>query len=212
MGKSSFLKLLTYPTIWQQYGQDYNQAVVVFIDCQSLEPFKIPDFWYNILVTIKNNFSFLKTSIHTLLEKPEATVDDLVIILRLLNDQGKFLVLLIDNYDVTLRPNSQYTKADIDTFVSQCRTLAQSEEQNISIVVTSSRRLSQIGPELTPDKSPWYNGYLFENLKPFTNQEVNLLLDRSESLLGWKQAIRKIADGNPALLQKACFLLYEELV
>ncbi|MFM7793721.1 MAG: ATP-binding protein, partial [Microcystis panniformis] len=116
--------------------------------------------------------------------------------MRLLKEQGKFLVLLIDNYDVTLRPNSQYTKADIDTFVSQCRTLAQSEEQNISIVVTSSRRLSQIGPELTPDKSPWYNGYLFENLKPFTNQEVNLLLDRSESLLGWKQAIRKIADGN----------------
>jgi hypothetical protein len=212
MGKSSFLKLLTYPTIWEQCGQDYNQAVVVFIDCQSLEPFKISDFWRNILVTIKNNFSFLKTSIDTLSEKPEATVNDLLIILRLLKEQGKFLVLLIDNYDVTLRPNSQYTKADIDTFVSQCRTLAQSEEQNISIVVTSSRRLSQIGPELTPDKSPWYNGYLFENLKPFTNQEVNLLLDRSESLLGWKQAIRKIADGNPALLQNACFLLYEELV
>jgi hypothetical protein len=210
MGKSSFLKLLTYPIIWEQCGQDYNQAVVVFIDCQSLEPFKISDFWRNILVTIKNNFSFLKTSIDTLSEKPEATVNDLLIILRLLKEQGKFLVLLIDNYDVTLRPNSQYTKADIDTFVSQCRTLAQSEEQNISIVVTSSRRLSQIGPELTPDKSPWYNGYLFENLKPFTNQEVNLLLDRSESLLGWKQAIRKIADGNPALLQNACFLLYEE--
>ncbi|MFM7716527.1 MAG: ATP-binding protein, partial [Microcystis sp.] len=38
------------------------------------------------------------------------------------------------------------------------------------------------------------------------------LLARSESLLGWKQAIRKIADGNPALLQNACSLLYEELV
>ncbi|AKV69315.1 hypothetical protein VL20_4388 [Microcystis panniformis FACHB-1757] len=66
MGKSSFLKLLTYPIIWEQCGQDYNQAVVVFIDCQSLEPFKISDFWRNILVTIKNNFSFLKTSIDRL--------------------------------------------------------------------------------------------------------------------------------------------------
>ena len=79
------------------------------------------------------------------------------------------------------------------------------------MIVTSSRRLTEIGPKLTPDKSPWYNNYLFRHLKPFNDQEVNLLFAESESILAYKQAIRKIADGNPALLQNACYLLYEEI-
>lgn len=213
MGKSSFLELLTSPIIWQKYGLDSTQAIIVLFDCQSIEPFKAYEFWHNILEEIKNNFPILKIDIDTFLEQGKNTNNNMGNILRGLGDPNKYLVLLIDNYDVALRPNSQHTEADIEAFVSQCRTIANPDlrRQYMSMIVTSSRRLSEIGFRITPDKSPWYNHYPFRHLKPFTDEEVDILLAKSENLLAWKEAIRKIADGNPALLQNACYLLYEEL-
>lgn len=213
MGKSSFLQLLTYPVVWQQNGLDPTKTVIVLFDCQNIEPFKASDFWRNILVEISHNFLALKTDIDSLLEKDKNTKDHLINILRKLIKQNKSLLLLIDNYDVALRSNSEHTEAEIIAFVSECRTIAisKTEGEHISMIVTSSRRLSEIGPQLTLGSSPWYNQYAFRHIKPFTDAEVDILLAKNQSLSTWKEAIRKIADGNPALLQNACYLLHEEI-
>lgn len=216
MGKSSFLQVLTSPVIWQKYSQDFSLAVIVLFDCQSIEPFNVSRFWRGILESIKYVSPNLTTDIDPLLQKEQNSMSDLRLILHKISEQNQYLVLLIDNYDVTLRCHSQYDQGSLDTFLGEWRTFllgpsSQGKSQPLSAIVTSSRPLDKIGPKLTPDKSPWYNHYLYRSIKPFSDQETDAFFSQNQSVLAWKEPIRKIADGNPALLQNACFLLYEEL-
>lgn len=97
--------------------------------------------------------------------------------------------------------------------MSQCRTVASSSEERkyLTMIVASSRRLNQLGPRLTPDKSPWYNHYEFRQLKPFTAREVESLLFGLPMTPALLECIREIADGHPALLQNAGSILYDIL-
>ena len=147
-----------------------------------------------------------------LIDRGEMNKDCLRSILRNLGKHNKFLLLLIDDYDVALRPNEDYSDQDIAVFLSDCRNLAShsKERQFLSVVVTSLRRLNELGPKLQPNGSPWYNHYLFQPLKPFTETEAIALLGGLPMTPGLKAAIRDIADGSPALLQTAGYLLFRE--
>ncbi|NEQ69519.1 MAG: ATP-binding protein, partial [Symploca sp. SIO2D2] len=119
----------------------------------------------------------------------------------------------VDDYDAALRTNDNYNKADIEAFLYGCRNLANSEQESkyLSMIVASSRRLTELGPPLTPGQSPWYNHYLFLRLKPFTDREFDALLAGMLITPALRDKIREIADGNPTLLQNAAYLLYQEL-
>ena len=177
IGKTSFLELLRTAQTWQLQGCDPSKAVIVLVNCLSLSPFTRYGFWRKALSRIKDKLDdnpALTTEVEGLLTKETTTIDDLLKILRNLGQEDKFLVLLVDDYDVVFRPHAQYTEADIEVFLSECRSLANSsrERKYISMIVASSRPLNELGPKLSPDKSPWYNHYLFQSLKPFTDAEV----------------------------------------
>lgn len=216
IGKTSFLELLTAPQTWQDRGHDPSTAVIVMIDCLSIYPFTGSGFWRKILSLMKNELEGeqeLQGAIDVLLQKAHNSHDDLAEILHQLGEQERFLVLLVDNYDAALRIDEQYSAADMEKFLSQCRTIAYSSEQRkyLSMIVASSRRLNELGPRLTPDKSPWYNHYLFRQIKPFTDSEIDKLLVDMPRTPALRDGIREIADGHPVLLQNAGYLLYEEL-
>lgn len=78
------------------------------------------------------------------------------------------------------------------------------------MVVSSLRSLTEIGPNLTLNSSPWYNHYLFQPLKPLTNNEVAILLGGMPMTPSLRDGIIEIAGGHPALLQNAGFLLYSK--
>jgi len=121
--------------------------------------------------------------------------------------------LLVDDYDVVMRENSQYKLENIEEFLGECRSLAHHSEEHkyLSMIVTSLRRLNEISPTLTPGKSPWYNHYLFVPLKPFTEKEVVNILSGLPMTPKLRDRIREIADSNPTLLQNAGFILYNKL-
>jgi hypothetical protein len=79
------------------------------------------------------------------------------------------------------------------------------------MVVTSLRRLNELGPRLLPGSSPWYNHYLFLPLKPFSEVEVMALLAGLPMTPSLRDGIKEMCDGHPALLQNAAHLLYREL-
>ncbi|NEO42077.1 MAG: ATP-binding protein [Moorea sp. SIOASIH] len=216
IGKTSFLELLTSPDVWHLQGQDPEAAVIVLLNCLSIQPFNADSFWRQILIESKSQLDSnprLQTDIDQLLDQDKVTSINLKQLLRKLGEYHKFLLLLVDDYDVALRTNDGYQEADLEAFVNECRSIANSGEERkyISMIVASSRRLSELGPQLTPDKSPWYNHYLFQPLKPFTDNEVAALLLGMPITPALREGIREIADGNPALLQNAGYLLYQEL-
>ena len=216
LGKSSFLYQLTLPEIWQLYGQDRLEAVIVSLSCKSFPFFSDAGFWQKVLELIQNKLDSipnLQADIDRLLAKEKNTVDDLRRVLHRLGQQNKYLVLLVDDYDVALCPNHKYTEADIESFVSECRSIACSadERKYLSMIVTSSRMLNELGPKLTPEKSPWFNHYLFRQLKPFTDSEVDALFTDMPINSALKDKIRELAGENPFLLQNAGYILYEKL-
>jgi len=216
IGKSSFLEQLASPQVWQLRGHDPSEAVIILFSCLSIHPFSASGFWREVLSLIRdglNSIPALQAEIDTLLEKGEASKDGLRQLLRQLGKQKKFLVLLVDDYDAALRPQEQYTETDIAAFMSECRNLAyhSQERKYLSMVVTSLRRLNELGAQLTPDGSPWYNHYLFQPLKLFTETEVAALLGCMPMTPALRDGIREIAGGHPALLQIAGYLLYQEL-
>ncbi|MHC5860663.1 hypothetical protein [Nostoc sp.] len=129
------------------------------------------------------------------------------------------MVLLVDDYDAALIQNQEYSEENMQQFLSECRNLAVHLEpkRNISIIVTSKKRLNDLGPRLNPNASPWYNHYLFRQIKPFDNTEIEQFLQpflqpfNKPITTELQQAIGEIAGGHPSLLQIASFLLYQEL-
>lgn len=214
MGKSSLLRLLATPEAWQMRGHNISEVAIATVSCLTLSPFSAASFWRKVLNEIKSKAdsgSSLQLAVDRLLQKARNTSNDLAIALRELGKSNRFLVLLVDDYDVALRTHAQYSDADIETFLSECRSIATAEDGRLSTVVTSSRRLSDLSPKLTPDKSPWYNHYLFRQLKPLTDTEVSALFAGIPITLAIQEGIREMADGNPTLLQNAGYLLYEKM-
>ncbi|MEH2114509.1 ATP-binding protein [Nostoc sp.] len=217
-GKTSFLVKLASPDTWKQYGLDSSIAVRVRFSCDEVEPFTPFSFWKKLLSLLKDNLDSepeLQGNINTVLTESRASIDSLRQLLVELAQRGKLLVLLIDDYDVALVQTQEYSEENMQQFLSECRNLAvyAQPRQNISMIVTSKKRLNDLGPRLNPNASPWYNHYLFRQIKPFDNMEIEQFLQPFNKPItaDLRQVIGEISGGHPSLLQIASFLLYQEL-
>ncbi len=221
MGKSSLLNLLTYPEIWQERGQDYSKAFIVYFNCSDLNPFTPSAFWRKVLNVLKDeveNNNQLTVFIDELLQEDRIEKGDIRRVLRTIRqqDQDKFLLLLIDDYDSALHANHQYTEVEMLTFLSEFRNLAIDRQvrRNICTIVTTFRRLNELGPALPPSGSPWYNHYAFQPIKPYSKAEViqEFFTSTSPRFIRIKESLQegvlKITDGHPQLLQNAGHLLH----
>ncbi|MFM7370503.1 MAG: AAA family ATPase, partial [Sphaerospermopsis kisseleviana] len=214
MGKTSFLRKLASEQALREHGIKPSEVVVVLLYCQDIRDFTPAGFWQEILNLLHNqldNEPQLQAEIKPLLEKP-ATSRIIRQALRKLDQNGKFLLLLIDDFDTALVTHEQYTETEMETFLAECRSLAvhAEESQYLSMIVTSLQPLSELGPQLNPHASPWYNHYLFQSLKLFNTSELVEILNiiKPATLRG---EIIKITGGHPSLVQIAGFLIYQEI-
>ncbi|NEQ80601.1 MAG: ATP-binding protein [Moorea sp. SIO2I5] len=216
MGKTSFLEFLASPQVWKDYEQDPSKAVIVLLSCESIQPFTASGFWQEVFRLLQEELDSdpdLQEQIQTLLNQGKATTRGMRKVLKQLGKRHKFLVLLVDDYDGALRENQHYSHAEMETFVTECRSIAyhSPERKYLSMIVASLRPLNELGPALNPNSSPWYNHYLFQSLKPFTDPDINQLMAGIPITPTLRDLIREIAGGHPALLQIAGSLLYREL-
>ncbi|MBW4526353.1 MAG: ATP-binding protein [Phormidium tanganyikae FI6-MK23] len=215
IGKTSFLEMIAAPQTWTFRAQDPTKAVIVLLSCLGVSPFNAANFWREVFLLLKEALTDepeIQKEVEDYLDRQTASKDNLRSILRLLGKREKFLLLLIDDYDVALQPNPSYTEQDAANFLSDCRNLAShaKESQYLASIVTSLRRLNEAGIKLKPGESPWYNHYLFQPLKPFNETDAAALLGGLPLTPALKDGIRDIADGSPALLQVAGYLLFRE--
>ncbi|NEO40978.1 MAG: AAA family ATPase [Moorea sp. SIOASIH] len=216
MGKTSFLELLASPEVWQEYGQDPSQAVMVLLSCESIQPFTASRFWEKVLTELIDKLDSepdLESDLETLLDHGKANARAMRQVLRKLGKRNKFLVLLVDDYDAALVESQHYTQADMETFLTECRTVAyhSKERKYLAMIVASLRRLNELGPPFNPNSSPWYNHYLFQSLKPLTETEVEQLMASIPITPALRDVIKDMAGGHPALLQIAGSLLFRGL-
>ncbi|MEM9543592.1 MAG: AAA family ATPase, partial [Cyanobacteria bacterium P01_E01_bin.42] len=220
MGKSSLLKLLTYPQVWRDRGQNSDPYFIIYLNCTSINPFTSRGFWEEVLNLLREEAEAeeeLQNAIAEVLQEEEIDRSNLRRILRQVGKCGKYLLLLLDDYDTALRPNDRYTESEMLAFLSEFRNLAVHGKtcQYLSTIVTTFRRLSELGPKILPNGSPWYNHYLFHPIKPYREDEVKTaFFDGSSKYLmpiksNLHEGVVRITGGHPALLQNAGYLLYD---
>ncbi|MDZ8183940.1 MAG: ATP-binding protein [Nostoc sp. ChiSLP02] len=219
MGKSSFLEQLISLEVWEKHQLDSSQAVIVFLNCQSIIPFTPSGFWQEVLSNLKDKLESepsLQIEVENFLNKGQTTKESLRQVLRKLGKKHKFVVLLVDNFDAALISNAHYTEADMQEFLSECRNLAvhSQERKHLSMIVSSLKRLSELGPKLNTKASPWYNHYLFQSLKPLTDTEIDKLISKAFDVqlqAELKSLIPSITGKHPALLQIIGSIIYRNL-
>ncbi|MBW4644232.1 MAG: AAA family ATPase [Goleter apudmare HA4340-LM2] len=217
MGKSSFLRFIAEPQTWIDRQYDHSQALIVLLNCSTINPFTPGAFWREILSKLREKVEgnvALRSPIEVILQQLSIQKSDVQRVLRLIGQQQQFLVLLLDDYHAALVANANYTEEEMTNFLSEFRNLAINGEESryLSTIVTSLRRLNELGPEIKFNASPWYNHYLFQPLKPFTQNDVAswfYLSDRITQEL--HDGVHEVAGQHPALLQTAYYLLYNNL-
>ena len=217
IGKSSFLNVLADPQAWQVRGYDPTGAVIVRLSCLDIVPFSSTAFWTEVITQIKDyaDDDTVQQEAQMALTQGNTNKDGLRQVLRELGKRNRYLVLLLDDYDNAIRPQTGYDDNAIASFVSDCRNLCSHarESQYLSMVLTTLRRLNELGPKLQPGSSPWYNHYLFLPIKTFNDNEVSALLGDINFLMtpDLRDGIREMTNGHPALIQSAGNLLHREL-
>src|ERR1700691_188090 len=215
LGKSSLLSAVERPETWQTRGLDPSVATVVSLNCGDFSPFTRQAFWRSVLERLDNTGDAgLQQLVTAGLNKSAPGRDDLQKVLAFLMKQSRLLVMLLDDFDAALRPGENHSENDVLKMKADLRALCNEfGTKCLSQIVTSFHRLTDLGPELLPTGSPWYNQYLFLPLKPFTDEDAGTLFDRMSPAWSLTQAqrdwIRELTDGHPALLQNACYLLWK---
>ena len=132
-----------------------TDAIIVCLSCLDIRPFKKAEFWRKILNYLRKELHeepYFKSHLESLEKKTEITNDDLEQVLEQIGRTDRYLLLLLDDYDVALRPHEEYTEVEMENFLFQCRYLAYSSPQSyhLSMVVSSLRRLNELGSSSSP--------------------------------------------------------------
>jgi Cdc6-like AAA superfamily ATPase len=181
MGKSSLLKYIQSSNFWEEKGLKFSDALIVYHNCEVSPTPKT--FWQELLKELRNKAegdTDLQEKIDGVLEKEEIGIRDIRQILKHIGEKDKFLLLLLDDYHGILSTPESYSKdheksQEMQTFLSGLRNLAvhSTEGQYFSTVVAAFQKLNELGPEVPRGGSPWYNHYVYVDLKPFTQKDID---------------------------------------
>ena len=183
MGKTSLLHYIASPEVWRKYGLEPSQVLVVYVDCQVLMPFSPKLFWQSILLELEGLMEG-DTEVSKLIAYIQSmetiSWQDLRKLFQILNKRGRFLVLLLDEFDVALQPHEGYSEGNIRALRrDMCNIIPDNLQRDLLsyVVATRQNRLSDVGPSLT-ESDVWYRYYPYEFLllKPFDENETRELL------------------------------------
>jgi hypothetical protein len=224
IGKSSLLKYIQSSNFWDEKGLNFSEALIIYHNCEVSPTPKT--FWQEVLKELRNEAeddTDLQDKIDGVLEKEEIGIRDIRQILKHIGEKDKFLLLILDDYEKILSTPEKYSKdykksQEMQTFLSGLRNLAvhSTEGQYFSTVVAAFQRLDELGPELPRGGSPWYNHYLYVDLKPFSQKDIDNYFFNPDSHFFisipyniLKKEVLEITGRYPILLQYAGYIFSE---
>lgn len=211
IGKTSLLKYLARREVTTLAGFPADRYVFVYIDLQIIGPNKTPsDFWQRILRAIKRRIhdEELKELIDEVCR--EKIIDAFILddLFTLVDDLGLHIVLLLDEFERV----TQNQAFDVD-FFSGLRATA--IHHNLALIPSSRKELIELTHSKAVQDSPFFNIFSNVTLRPFSEGEVETLLETylaghaisfTPEEIGY---IWEMAGPHPYFLQMICYLLYE---
>jgi Cdc6-like AAA superfamily ATPase len=213
MGKTSLLRYIKDPKFWEERGLDFSEALIVYHNC---ELSTVDSFWQEVLTKLRNEAgddAYLQSKIDDVLNLETIEITNIREVIREIGKKDKFLLLLLDNYHLIFGTKEEYDykkPREMLNFLSELRNLAvhSTEGQYFSTIVTTFQKLHELGPEITPGGSPWYNHYAYLPLKPFIQDDIDNHFFNPDSHFFIsipedvpKEKVLEMTGGYPGLLQ-----------
>jgi len=205
IGKSSLLYHIYRARNRKQYMTNHEEAIFVYLDFQQDLEFDVPRF----IDFVFNMFSYESKSERDYTQR-ERTLDELKNVIQQLHDEGKRIVILMDEFEVITR-NPRFE----GQFFSLLRALANS--YRVAYVTSSHEDLQKMCHNKDISDSPFFN--IFSNLilRPFSREEALELIvapsaQESVPLERHAAGIIELAGYFPMFLQIACSAAFEALM
>jgi serine/threonine protein kinase len=205
VGKSSLLNFVYQRRSRRLHMENHSNSVFIFMDFQRLQDLDMPRF-IDILLgmidyEVKGEFS---SSIS------EKTLDSLKQVVEELNNRGKRLIMLLDEFEsITANPNFDMK------FFSFLRYLA--NNFRVAYVTSSYNELQQMCHDKDIADSPFFN--IFSNLllRPFSREEAQELVRvpserENVPLQAYTDRILELSGLFPMFVQIACSHVFEHLM
>ncbi len=211
IGKTSLLKYLAHPVVYQQYGLDPHKYLFVYIDLQMVDKSVTPpQLWRWLLRHMASCCN--DTQVKQMLEEVRQTqsIDNFALedLFDNIDAKDKYVVLLLDEFEnVTENPNFNAA------FFYSLRSLA--IHHHLSLITSSRRELIELCHSQAIRSSPFFNIFANINTGLFTKNDALDLI--SQSLAGTDihftdteiDTILHIAGYHPYFLQVACSFLFD---
>jgi hypothetical protein len=220
IGKSSLLKhLVECEECHARLEEQASRTLFVFQDCHLLPgSFTPADFWRQILTEVRLSCSdeHICQAVDWAATKGEFGSYALERVFRIVTQRLWRVVLLVDEFD-SLLSHPNFNTAE---FFGALRSLA-TRFAGLALVTASRLSVAAMNrqsEELNPFGSPFFNGFIEVNLRPFDDDDVDTLLKEALGETGVvfdaqdRGFLHAMAGGHPFLLQAAAGALYDSVV
>ncbi len=222
IGKTSFLHYIKYKARTNSWQPSLDQAHFVSLDCSSIPLendtglFDETNFWRYVLRSLRRTFSDdkLKIQVEQILESSNVTdTFELSTLFENIGTSDQLVVLLLDEFEYLTGHSSPANPRLLYTLRAL---LNQPAPRGLALVTASRETLTMLSNRLKWLGSPFYNNFAFIELKPFTEDEINALIDlylevtSIEFSLEDRQSVYRVSKGHPEQVQSACSLLFDK--
>jgi hypothetical protein len=210
IGKTSLLNYLSDLGVQASHGFGPEAYTFVYANLQMVDEANGPEqLWRRLLTLIVRHCkSDTVTALLGVLEDERLDTFALDELFERLDDEGQHIVFLLDEFEhVTANKNFG------SDFYYGLRSLV--IHHQLALVTSSQRELIELTRNEAIKSSPFFNIFANINLRPFSQEEADLLISQSLSGTTVQFSEREIAQvfdlagRHPYFLQAACWVLYE---
>ncbi len=205
IGKSSLLNYIYNKKNRKANMQNYGDAIFAYLDFQRNVDFdttKFIDFLFSV-------FSY-ETGDGAQYTEREKSLDQLKDVIQELNDRGKRIILLMDEFE-SITKNEKFP----ESFFAFLRSMANT--YRVAYVTSSYDELQHMCHNKDISDSPFFNIFSTLPLRPFSEEEARELIAIPSKREGaaiepYADAILDMAGCHPFYLQIACSYVFEHLI
>lgn len=219
IGKTSLLYYIASPDVIGRWNMDAAKSVFVYLDCGSIPRFSMGQFWQTVLRKLEHQLrrvadtEALRGSIAKLTSMPDIVTQDIEFLLDDLDEAGLVWILSLDEFEWAIRTDAENEAATRD-LLGGLRALTNHVPRVLSLIVATRQPLHELCQDIRFMGSPFYNNFVYVQLRPFLPAEAEHLL--AQTLEGTpvvftpeEQAfLYSLAGLHPLLLQAAAYCLF----
>ena len=217
MGKTSLLQYVCDPVIIENWGLSPDEYFFVYLDCPTIGSFTPSRFWQRILTLLlrqarDTSLASLAETIEEALKKETLGSTDFEIVLDEIHKTGRVLALLLDEFEWVINIDDERSTR---IFLGKLRALINRQPKVFSLITATRHELTELCRPLKFSGSPFYNNFIFQRLRPFTEADINQLIDKALEQTGMefgpeeRNYTRVLGGTHPYLIQQAGSLIFD---